>query len=148
LVGILAITSVQSGNAEQLSTYEILNQGIEFGDWSKTRSLCDQILQEHPGDPDALVAWARLRSLVGKTHEDIRDCDWVLAKPPRFAWALSTRGTILCNIGKANKGQADLKLYLELTKSDRDSDTKLRRAFAFEYLKNDKESIKVCQDIV
>ena len=72
-----------------LSTYDILNQGIDFCDWSKTRSLCDQILQEHPGDPDALVARARLRSLVGRTRDALSDCEQVLAMSPRFAPALN-----------------------------------------------------------
>ena len=148
LIAALVIMIVPVGAAEKLTTSEILNQGIAFGDWSKTQGLCDQILQKDPDDADALVSQARLRAAVGKTKDAISDCDKVLATRPQFALALGTRGTILVDIGKTQAGQTDLKLYLALTKSAHDLDTRLHRANAFESLKDDESAKKECQDIV
>jgi tetratricopeptide (TPR) repeat protein len=148
LIAALVITIVQVGAAEQLPMSEVLNQGIHFGDWSKTQSLCNQILQKSPDDADALVSRARIRALLGKTNDAISDCDKVLATRPRFALALRTRGAALCDIGKTQAGQTDLRLYLALTQSAHDSDTRYRRAGAFEFLRDDESAKSEYQSIV
>jgi tetratricopeptide (TPR) repeat protein len=148
LIVALVITIVPVGAAQPLSTSEILNQGIDFGDWKKTQSLYNQILKKDPNNADALIARARTNSLNGKTKEAIADCDKVLAKHPRFALALLIRGGILCSVGKTQAGNTDLKLYLTTTNSARDAETRSCRAFAFEYLKDYDSVRKVCQSIV
>jgi tetratricopeptide (TPR) repeat protein len=61
---------------------------------------------------------------------------------------LSTRGGILCDIGKTQAGQADLKLYLALTESAHDVATRFRRACAFDDLKNYESARQEFQGVV
>ena len=136
LFAMLLSIHIRVGAEEQLPTFEGLNRVIDFGDWNKARTLCNEIFQKNPENADALVARARLRSLTGKTSEAISDCDRVLSSSPGYPIALNTRGIILCTTGNPKAGRNDLKMYLELTNSAKDTVTRFHRALAYESLED------------
>lgn len=148
LIAALFLLMVPAQSSHTSSTSEILNQGIDFGDWKQTKSLCEQILQKDPGNPDALIASARLNSLNGKNRESISVCNKVLAVRPRFAPALLCRGLLTYRVGKFEDGKTDLKMYLMLTKSANDIPTRSCRAFVFGYLNESNSLNNVCESIV
>jgi hypothetical protein len=58
-IAALVISIFGLGIEEQSSMPADVNQAIDFGDWSKTQSVCNQILQKNPDHPEALIARAR-----------------------------------------------------------------------------------------
>ncbi|MBS2008857.1 MAG: tetratricopeptide repeat protein [Cyanobacteria bacterium SZAS TMP-1] len=142
------LANIPAVAAESYRQFVILNQGIHFGDWRKTRSLCDGMLQKNPQDVDALLARANLNGMTGKTNDALADCNRVLATHPDCVPALNVRAAILWDIGKTKEGQADLKQYLALSKSETDKNTHYWQAASFERLKNYDAAKKKWQELL
>ncbi|GEM_PF-958579 len=74
LIAALLLTTIAIVILRLPSTEETLDQAVNFGDWKKAESWCNQILEKNPNDADALVARARLSGMVGKSTEALADC--------------------------------------------------------------------------